>query len=261
MQGLASIRMKTEPTNEVCPIHHIKMVTYGKLKPFCIKCTQEQTEKEKKNQVDRFKIDSVQGILQSRSLVDDKADFDNTFKNFQASKGTKEANVGNLAFKAAKEYISFPDKAITTFMYGTPGQGKSHLAMAMLNEINSKANPPQSCLFIDVNHLFTNIKRSFNDPMCWWSEYNAIDLLTKVDVLVLDDLGSESSMKLDASEASDYKQGIWKAIFGRQKRLIVTTNLTMDQLRSVYNPKLVSRLLAGSRGHQFDFSGIRDKRY
>ena len=67
-------------------------------------------------------------------------------------------------------------------------------------------------------------------------------------------------MKLGGTEANDFIQGTREQAL-EQQRCIITTNLTSRQLKQVYNPKIVSRLLANSRGYAIDFSGIKDKRY
>ena len=93
-----------------------------------------------------------------------------------------------------------------------------------------------------------------------WTEQYAVHVLSNADLLVIDDLGSESVMSAKG-EASQFVQRVLYQVTNRQKRIITTTNLTMSELRQAYNAKLVSRLLAGSKGKQLDFSGIQDKRY
>lgn len=261
MKSLRGLRIPTKKTDKLCPIHGIALVSskYSP-EPFCIKCTQEGIKAEDKQLHENFKHDQVLDLFFRRSLVEKRADFKNTFANYQAKKGSPEAMVGNQAYKIAQEYIAEPKKPLKTIMFGKPGAGKSHLAMGMLNKILEEGDPPQSCLFIDINSLFTENQRSFDDPICFWSKANAIKLLTHVDVLVLDDLGSESAMRQQVSEATEYKQQFLKEILGKQQRIIVTTNLTLEQLQRTYNSKNVSRLLSHSKGHRIDFQGIQDKR-
>lgn len=261
MQGLEGIAIKTEKADQVCPIHKTQMVLDRKGKSFCIECMKEQTEKEKNDQVKRFMHDKVTKILRTRSLVDRPEDLEKSLENYTAKKGSQEASMGNAAYKIAHELIDNPDKAMTTLMYGTPGEGKSHLAMSILNIVNAKSNPPQTCLFIDVSKMFDMIYESMEDPTSWWTKKNVINFLGSVNVLVIDDLGSESSMRQnEATEATEFKQDVLKQILDKQKRLIVTTNLTLSQLQQAYNPKIVSRLLSDSRGRRLDFTGILDKR-
>lgn len=69
--------------------------------------------------------------------------------------------------------------------------------------------------------------------------------MRNADVLVIDDLGSESSMQRSASEASTYNQKILFNIAQSRngKTTIITTNNAGSELRRIYNPKLVSKLM------------------
>ncbi|NRO47724.1 DNA replication protein DnaC [Lactobacillus helveticus] len=261
MQGLSGIKVPTKKEKAVCPIHHIHLVSVGKVKPFCTKCVAEDIEKEKRKMIDDFKVDNVKGVLKRDSLVDMKSEYDCTFDTFKAQQGTKEAELKHRTKMIAYEAIERPDKPIHAIFYGTPGEGKTHLAMSILNAVNENANPPQKCLFIDINELINRIYSSFKNTNQLWNKDYAIKKLRSVDLLVLDDIGSESSMKSDTSEASNFIQEILKKVLDGQKRLIITTNLTSRQLSQVYNPKIVSRMFAHSRGYAIDFSGVKDKRY
>lgn len=260
MKGLSGIKLPTKQTDQVCPIHNIAMVQYGKMEPFCIKCTQEKMEKEKQDQVEHFKTTYAKSTLKRFSLVDDPDELHYTFDGFKALEGTKEAQVKKQARLIAYRYMIHPDEKFNTIFYGTPAEGKTHLAMSILNAVNDNAEPPQKCLFVNVNSLLLNIRKSFDNPSYQWTEEYAVEKLSSVDLLVIDDLGSESAMNVTKGEASNFVQRILYQVTNRQKRIITTTNLTMAQLKQVYNPKLVSRLLAHSKNSTIDFSGIADKR-
>ena len=265
MQRLSSIiKVPTKKEKAVCPIHHVHLVSVvsvKKVKPFCPKCAAEDVEKEKRQMIDEFKVNNVRSVLKRDSLVDVKDEYDCTFDTFEAQQGTKEAKLKHRTKVIAYEAIKRPDKPIHAIFYGTPGEGKTHLAMAILNAVNENANPPQKCLFIDINELISRIYSSFKNTTQLWTKDYAIKKLKSADLLVLDDVGSESSMKSDTSEASNFIQEVLKKVLDGQKRLIITTNLTSHQLSQVYNPKIVSRMFAHSRGYAIDFSGIKDKRY
>lgn len=262
MQGLAGIRIPTKQSSKICPIHHTHMVYTDRFKtPFCMKCQQEKLRNEKKelDQINTKQV--VRKELRRNSLVDNPAEYNHTFDNFKATEGTKEANMKAQARKIAGEYFKNPKASFNTLLYGTPGEGKTHLAMAMLNAVNQYSDPPQRCLFVNVTSLFLAIRSSFDNPMEKWTEKYAVRMLSNADLLVIDDLGSESAMNTSKGEASQFVQRVLYQVTNRQNRIIITTNLTLQELKQAYNPKLVSRLLAGSKGHQLDFSGIKDKRY
>lgn len=269
MQSIKDIRIRAPKSDQVCPKHGIKMSIDRHNKLFCEACVAEKIKQEKNEQVKQFNIDRFKKVLRANSLVDKPSDFDKTFANYHADNGTKEAQVGNETFKIAMEYINNPDKPITTVLYGTPGEGKTHLSMAMLNKINEESNPHQRCLFVNAEDLFSEIFRSFKDDTVKWNQDYALSMMGQpiknkiggCDVLVLDDFGSESSMTTANNESSDFKQKILKKLFDRQPRIIVNTNLTIKQMKEIYNPKIISRLFENSRGRRIDFSGISDKRY
>ena len=72
-----------------------------------------------------------------------------------------------------------------------------------------------------------------------------VDLLGKVSLLVLDDLGSEASFKRESREASEYVQQVLFGVLNKRSRTIITTNLSSKELSEIYNPKLLSRMYKG----------------
>lgn len=289
MEGLKGIRIPTKPTNQYCFKHKdrkegVQMVTTPfTSEPFCPVCAADDLKKQKQEHDRKISEDNTRNFLYEFSLVDSSVGFDKTFENYKAGKASKERNVGKLAFKTAIEYIRTPGdwkknedgsiyhgrfnktqrihgKPITTLMIGKPGRGKSHLAMAMINKINKESKIPQKCLFLDINMLFDRVISSFKNPDEYWAKTKAIETIASADVVVIDDLGTESSMRKQVTESTEFKQEFLKKIFDCQHRLIITTNLSTSELKQVYNPKVVSRLFANSKSHLIDFNGIDDKR-
>lgn len=132
--------------------------------------------------------------------------------------------------------------------------------MAMLKGVNDYANPPKKCLFINVNTLMDRILNSFNNPTEMWTKEYSIKLIGQADLVVLDDLGTESSLT-DKGQASEFVQKLLYRISNRQTELIITTNLSQQQFKRTYNSKIISRLFANTKNSIIDFSGITDKRY
>ena len=110
--------------------------------------------------------------------------------------------------KARKDLKMIP--SFNTLFTGVPGVGKSHLAMAMLQAVNQHSKEMVSCLFISMNDMFRLIKASFGNRESKYTELNMTDLLSKVDLLVLDDLGSESSCKRSGIITTRFDYGCWK---------------------------------------------------
>ena len=259
MQKIQTLLLERKTSEKICPKHNCHFVGFSGHAFVCPICQQEAMRQEEKAMVDKHKRDAVTGFLKRNSLVDDEETYDVSFDSYKAETGTPEYLAKQQARRIAGAYYKDRDIKFNTLFYGFPGNGKTHLAMSILKAVNDNANPAQKCLFINMETLFTKIKGSFNNLAKLWTEEYAIKVITDADLVVLDDLGSESAMR-DQSEATEFIQRLLKNILNKQKRIIITTNLTNEQLNRVYNPKIVSRLLRGSKGHTVNFNNIKDKR-
>lgn len=283
-------RLKT--TEEVCPVHRIHFVQYESKEPFCVECRREflrNIEQEAVNQTfNEYERRKTIDVLKKDSIIGDSKLWQASFNNYVTdNEETKKALY--KARKIAAEYMEAIQKEkrleklltesedkeekaalkkkilevpkFNTIFTGAPGVGKSHLSMAMLQAINEHADPMISCLFVSTNDLFRLIKSSFGKPDSKYTELNMTNLLASVDLLVLDDLGSEASFQQRDKEASNYTQNVLFGILNARQRTIITTNLTSNDLEDIYNAKIISRLYKGVEGHLSKFTkATADKR-
>jgi DNA replication protein DnaC len=73
------------------------------------------------------------------------------------------------------------------YLSGDVGTGKTHLAVAVMNELMRRKRVP--ALFVTVPELLDNLRGAYNDPGRNLDEW--MDTVKNADLLVLDDLGSE----------------------------------------------------------------------
>ncbi len=73
------------------------------------------------------------------------------------------------------------------YLCGAVGTGKTHLAVAVLNELIRRKRVPS--LFVTVPELLDNLREAYNKPGRDLDEW--MDAVQNADFLVLDDLGSE----------------------------------------------------------------------
>lgn len=151
-----------------------------------------------------------------------------TFEN------SSESNKHNVAvYKKAKEAIELGDKNI--LLTGNTGLGKTYLITACANlavELN------RSALFYtayDINSAF--LEAHLSD---YQTRQSILDLLTDVDVLVIDDLGTEINYK---NVTAEYLFVIINERITNKKQTIVSTNLTLPELRERYDERIFSRLV------------------
>ncbi|WP_367378288.1 ATP-binding protein [Enterococcus gilvus] len=277
----------------ICPIHGCPLVQLRDLEPFCIECRKQQLieaeqseaklasmKHQRRRTIEVLKTDSIVGdsklwTASFDTYVPDGKESTDALKLARLSAGgymksleeekrcqriIANKELDESVREQAKKELSELDKFNTIFS-GVPGVGKSHLAMAMLQAVNQHSNELVSCLFISMNDMFRLIKASFSDRQSKYTELNMTDLLSKVDLLVLDDLGSESSFKRENREAGEYIQNVIFGVLNARQRTIITTNLNSEELEEIYNPKITSRIYKAVDDHIIKFTKkTQDKR-
>ena len=156
-----------------------------------------------------------------------------SFKVGQSVKGTREQRVSlKFAFETAKGFAESPKGWL--LITGQPGCGKTHLAVAIINE---RLKRGQSAFFAFVPALLDYLRAAFRpDSLTGYDEL--FDQVKTVTLLVLDDLGSEKSTPWA-------EEKLYQIIVHRHNaRLptVITSNYTsLDQLDEA-KPRIRSRL-------------------
>lgn len=148
-----------------------------------------------------------------------------------------------------KEYAkNFSENSESIFMKGLTGLGKTHLSLAIANEVIRKGfgviyiSSPRLCSVLEKEHF------AKNKP-----ETSTEELLLECDLLIVDDLGTEFSTAF--SNSALYNLFNSRLLSG--KPVIVNTNLELKQLRDLYTDRFVSRIIGQAK--RLDFFG-RDVR-
>lgn len=264
MEGLNfSILEKVKETNEVCDKHNINKVSLGNMEPFCRECVQEQRAIEHDQMIAEFTAKRFKEItyawLKNKSIISDDSLKNATFDKYKTDDEETTVNK-QQARMIAKDYLD--NKVFNTILTGIPGTGKSHLSMSILEAVNENSNPYRKCLFVSVDEMLRMVKDSFNYKESKYTEQYMVDMLGAADLLVLDDLGAETGAMGTIKEATDFTQKLLYAVINQRqnKSTIINTNLSSKDLSRMYDPKLLSRMYKGSKGHIIKFSTTKDKR-
>lgn len=213
----------------------------------------EVVYKETDESISRKKAHSAINRLKTKSLLLDETIKTATFDNFKI-----ETDEEQHAFEFAKNLAEFYKNGGqgNSFMSGPAGSGKSHLSMAILKSYLESGE--KTALFVSYSHVVRLIKDSFNNRDSVYTQNNIMSLLTNVDLLVMDDIGSENN--------SDFSEELLTDVLDGRISTIITTNLSSEELRGSntkkgrYNQRTASRMFRGIGGKAFNFKGIKDKR-
>lgn len=107
-----------------------------------------------------------------------------TFENFEIHNTSHRH-----ALKISKQFVkNYPAQEVGLLFIGPCGVGKTHLAVAIIQELIKKKNVP--CYFCDFRELIRNIQSTYT-PDSSLSESDVIAPIFQKEVLVLDELGAK----------------------------------------------------------------------
>ncbi|MER2169007.1 MAG: ATP-binding protein [Psychrobacillus psychrodurans] len=258
--------IQMDSTSNICDQHPLrvkkpiyKVIFEGKeICPVCEsnrKTAELSNSQEAKIKNAKSKVDY--NTFRNKSILTDIGLLEASFGNYEAS----EPEVDKNKKSAMDAYEKYKKGAVfNTWLTGSPGVGKSHLAMSILRNLNESGEKDKQCLFISVDEMLLKIRDSFSNKESKYTEFYFVDLLSKVDFLVLDDLGAETGGTGTSKKATDFTLRVLYSIANarQNKPTIITSNLTRIELTKMYDPKLVSRLMKDT--HLIKFESTSDKR-
>ena len=117
-------------------------------------------------------------------------------------------------------------------MLGKTGLGKTHLSLAIANEVLKKG---YSVLYDSTINILNKIQK---ENFSYDKETETLDAVIDSELLILDDLGTEYENRMFSSTIYN----IINTRLNRSKPTIISTNMDFKQIASRYDERVVSRL-------------------
>jgi len=121
------------------------------------------------------------------------------------------------------------------FFYGTVGTGKSFLSGCIAGELLKQGH---SVIYFSSSGLFDTLARYSFDTKSKETLYNFYKDLYNCDLVIIDDLGTEVTNSFVASQLF----ACLNERHLRRKACIISTNLSLEELRDRYSDRVFSRI-------------------
>lgn len=257
--------------DELCPIHGVNLIQIDrelkvvgedkprKLPPYCPICAKERIKQKEQQAIER----NLNAAIYQKTcnvLMRDSTNAQElteaSFENFKVET-PEEQQFLDFAKGQVKKYLDGMNG--NTLLTGGTGVGKTHLVISLAKELNEAyrvKGEPKSVLFINLTEVLRDIRESFKFSS---KEGYYSQMLKEVDYLILDDLG----VKLGNAQGhkSAWEEEFIFDVLSHRKTTIITTNLSNDEIASLYSERVASRIRTGLEGNFFKVFGIKDKRY
>lgn len=203
-------------------------------------------------------IDYAYDISNMKTLINeqtfDKFDVtfygDNKIGNVNMTERENIEDIVNISINFCKE----PENSKNLLFYGAPGLGKTFISSSIAKEMLDKG---YTVIYSGASRLFAAYDDYRFGRMSDTEEFeDMLKLIYDADLLIIDDLGVEMHGPSSFQFLFDL---INERILGN-KRMIISTNLSMEEISKVYTARITSRLFENFHCLRFAGKDIRTQK-
>ena len=159
-----------------------------------------------------------------------------------------EAIMKNIYDKCVSYAQRFSMESPSMLFFGPTGVGKTHLSLGIARVVLEKG---YSVLYDSIIDLLGAVEREHFGRSK--EDTDTLSLLLSADLLIMDDLGTEFDTSFNVSTVYN----IINTRLNRRLPTIISTNLSFQEIRDRYAPRIVSRLFAGYDCLEFVGNDVR----
>lgn len=169
---------------------------------------------------------------------------DDYFENGKSSK----QNMKEIVIDVISRLENINDQPVNMLFTGSSGLGKTYMCSCIAKSIMDKG---MSVIYMSAYNLFDSmIKQRFHSD-----KYNdeSYLLLKECDLLVIDDLGTEGVNSNTMTELFN----IINTRYLDKKSTVISTNLSINEISSIYSERIMSRILGNYKCYRFFGKDLR----
>jgi DNA replication protein DnaC len=130
------------------------------------------------------------------------------------------------------------------YFWGNVGAGKTHAAIVLANELMEREMV--EVLFLNMPEAITRVKNTFDSDIKT-EDSRLFERMKEMELLVLDDVGVEKYSDWMADQMYQIIDHRWK----NRKPMIITSNLSLEDLGKIYKPQIASRIMGNCKPIRF----------
>lgn len=155
------------------------------------------------------------------------------------------------AVESSLQFVkNYPDEYKNLLFFGTVGTGKTFLSKCVAREMLNRGH---SVIYFSATALFNMLAQYSFDTNNKEMLYKTYEDLYNCDLVIIDDLGTELSNTFTNSQFFTFINERHL----RQKPIIISTNLNLEELKTRYSERIFSRLTSNFIFRKFSGPDIR----
>lgn len=199
-----------------------------------------------------YEISNMKGLCEKQRFEN----FDLSFYTDEKMPGlnmTERENIEDIVNRCIN-FCKNPENARNLFFFGRPGLGKTFLSSAVAKELLDKG---YTVIYSGASRLFALYDDYRFGRMSDSEDFeDMLKLVYDADLLIIDDLGVE----MHGPSAYQFLFDMINDRIMKNKRMIISTNLTMEEISKVYSPRITSRLYDAFDCLRFEGKDIRTQK-